>query len=467
MGLLLNRQSTLCRINYVVFVFLCFLLCLTNSSIIMDLGSVVQNPIANKVQFTVKGFSTDTDTNNIVEIHDYNGGPVYYTVTEDGHQIRNSKDGTNIAFFQYAGTTKFTFANSGTLTFSSGATISSTSISAPSNTATQLTTARAFSIASAVTSSPVNFDGTANIDMSTGWAAGAVGQSHIVTDAVTGAKIASSQVTSAKLAASCVTGDHIKSNAITTGTIQDGTITAASIATSAVTTVKIADGAVDTTAYIQNDAVTNAKLIDSSITGSDLASSSIGADEVEAGAIDTTDYIQADTITEYKIFGSAVTNAKLGANSVTSSKIVDGQVLSSSVKDGHVTVTKIGFNYLHNIRGGTMGGPILVTGTAAEGWTVTVGLKFTTPSYASYCGQTGTTYGTGSANGGGCTHEGNLEYGYWTASNVGSFRACYRCQGASISGIYTNGCAYWSGNSNSNFGGTSNSSPYTGYSVTS
>lgn len=73
------------------------------------------------------------------------------------------------------------------------------------DTATQLASARAFSITGDVTATGINFDGTGNVALVSSIGAGVVDTAELADSAVTTAKIGNSQVTNAKLANSSIT----------------------------------------------------------------------------------------------------------------------------------------------------------------------------------------------------------------------------------------------------------------------
>ena len=129
-------------------------------------------------------------------------------------------------------------------------------------------------------------------------AAGAVGETQLSDNAVTGVKIAADAVTAAKIAANAITAAKIAANAIT----------AAKIAANAITANKIDAGAV-TAEKITSDAITADKIAAGAITATKIQSGSIIGDHISAGAV-TTAKLAAETITlggELKVVGGAVT----------------------------------------------------------------------------------------------------------------------------------------------------------------
>lgn len=127
-------------------------------------------------------------------------------------------------------------------------------------TATQLTTARNFSLSGAVIANAVAFDGTENVALATALTDGVVTTAKL-------ADASNSTVTTG------VTSNKIENGAITTAKIANSQITTAKIANSQVTTAKLADASNSsssptgvTNAKIENGAITTTKITDYAVT---------------------------------------------------------------------------------------------------------------------------------------------------------------------------------------------------------
>ena len=143
-------------------------------------------------------------------------------------------------------------------------------------------------------------------------AAGAVGISQILDNAVTDLKIAASAVTEAKIAANAVTAPAIAASAVTAGKIAAGAVVAGTIAANAVTSAEILAGSI-TTAKIAAGAVTANEVVANAIVAGKIAANAVSATEIAAGAI-IAGKIAANAVAAANIQANAISSDKLDAN---------------------------------------------------------------------------------------------------------------------------------------------------------
>lgn len=147
-------------------------------------------------------------------------------------------------------------------------------------------------------------------------AAGAVGETQLSDNAVTGVKIAADAITSAKIEANAITAEKIAANAITSAKIEANSITADKIDAGAVTAEKI-----------QADAVTADKIAANAVTAEAIQAGSIIGEHISAGEISTRE-LAANAVEANQIAAGAVTADKIDVGAVTAGKI-DVKTLSS------------------------------------------------------------------------------------------------------------------------------------------
>jgi hypothetical protein len=140
-------------------------------------------------------------------------------------------------------------------------------------------------------------------------AAGAVGVSQLLDDAVTNLKIAADAVTAAKIAANAVTAPAIAASAVTAGKIAAGAVTAGTIAANAVTAAEILAGS-----------ITTVKIAAGAVTATEIAALAIVAGKIAANAVSATE-IAANSIIAGKIATNAVAAANIQANAISSDKL--------------------------------------------------------------------------------------------------------------------------------------------------
>ena len=113
---------------------------------------------------------------------------------------------------------------------------------------------------------------------------GAIIESKLGPEAVTGAKIKAGAVTNGKIGVAAVDSNQIAGSAIITSKIANGAVQNINLATDAVTTVKIADSQV-TTAKINNQAVTNAKIANGAINHLKISTGGVATTNIEDEAM--------------------------------------------------------------------------------------------------------------------------------------------------------------------------------------
>lgn len=184
---------------------------------------------------------------------------------------------------------------------------------ASANTATQLTTARSFSLAGNVTSPAVSFNGTGNVTFST----------TIADNAVITSKIKDSNVTSAK-----VNFNYAGSSS------KGGAATSANQATKLATARNFSVSGAVASSAVSFDGTGNVSLAttlaDSIVATKNLANSAVTADKISNGAITTA-----------KIADSQVTTAKIADSQITTAKIADSQITTDKLANASITTSKI------------------------------------------------------------------------------------------------------------------------------
>jgi hypothetical protein len=211
---------------------------------------------------------------------------------------------------------------------------------------------------------------------------GAIDNSELADNAVTGSKIAAGSITAAHIQAGAVQAAELDSNAVTetkiaalavtNGKIADGAITATKLGALAVGSAALAANAV-TTAKITDLNVTTAKLADAAITNAKLGLNAVQAGNIQAGAVVTAALaagavtgvkVAAATIETGNIAVGAITDTRLGTNAVTTIKILDLNVTTAKIADAAITNAKLGLNAVQagNIQALAVGTAALAAG---------------------------------------------------------------------------------------------------------
>lgn len=225
------------------------------------------------------------------------------------------------------------------------------------------------------------------------------------------------QATAANLAAWKV--GVLSDGSVTAAMLADGAVTTPKLANSAVTTAKIADGAVGSLQIgveaikndnIQDGQITGSKMVDQSILGSKLSNKTITGTQIADKAI-TAEKIADATITAGQIASETISNEEIANTtivadqkimpntigsdlyataSISSRALQVGSVVTSSIKDGAVTLEKLAnkisvllpntvTNIAHNISGtqdfpeGTIGALKIPVSPANHATTVYLG----------------------------------------------------------------------------------------------
>lgn len=163
-------------------------------------------------------------------------------------------------------------------------------------------------------------------------AAGSVGESQIMNDAITAAKILNGAVGTNELANLSIIADKIANGAVGTNQIANGGITE----------TKIGNNSISTRTIIAN-AVVASTIAAGAVVADKIAASAITTDKIAAGAV-TANTIAANAITSNKIAADAITANHLAANSVTADAIAANSISTSALQAGSVTAGIIAAN---------------------------------------------------------------------------------------------------------------------------
>lgn len=192
------------------------------------------------------------------------------------------------------------------------------------DSATQLATARNFSMAGDVVAPAVSFDGTGNVVLQGTIQANSVEGSMIADDAIDSRHYTDGSIDSAHYAAGSVNTAALGNLQVTTGKLAADAVDGSKIADNAIDSEHIAAGSIDR-AHLAADIVDGSKIADDSIDSEHLVADSIDSEHYAPGSVDTT-----------ALGAGSVTNAKLGADAVDGSKIADDSIDSEHLAAGSI-----------------------------------------------------------------------------------------------------------------------------------
>ena len=190
----------------------------------------------------------------------------------------------------------------------------------------------------------------------------AITNTKILNNAVSELKLASNAVTEAKLASNAVSSLKLQDNAVTTSKIVNSAISDVKLATGAVTETKITDGAI-TTPKIVTNAITSDKITANAVIADKIATNAVTAVKISSGAVES-DKVAANAIVAGKIAANAVTATTIAADAVTSDKIIANAVTTAKINAGAVTANEIGAYAV--VAGKIAGGAVTAASIAAN-----------------------------------------------------------------------------------------------------
>lgn len=180
---------------------------------------------------------------------------------------------------------------------------------------------------------------------------GSVTAAMLADGAVTTPKLANSAVTTAKIADRAVGSLQIGVEAIKNGNIQDGQITGSKMVDQSILGSKLSNKTITGT-QIADKAITAEKIADATITAGQIASETISNEEIANTTI----------VADQKIMPNTIGSDLYATASISSRALQVGSVVTSSIKDGAVTLEKLAnkisvllpntvTNIAHNISG--------------------------------------------------------------------------------------------------------------------
>ena len=180
---------------------------------------------------------------------------------------------------------------------------------------------------------------------------GSVTAAMLADGAVTTPKLANSAVTTAKIADGAVGSLQIGVEAIKNGNIQDGQITGSKMVDQSILGSKLSNKTITGT-QIADKAITAEKIADATITAGQIASETISNEEIANTTI----------VADQKIMPNTIGSDLYATASISSRALQVGSVVTSSIKDGAVTLEKLAnkisvllpntvTNIAHNISG--------------------------------------------------------------------------------------------------------------------